>query len=72
MALIRNASALWRDGSPEQKQALQAVFFPEGLPFDGVAFGTAPMCLASSAIATAVTGESGVASPTGFEPVFQP
>ena len=56
----------------DQKQQLQQVLFPEGLRFDGEEFGTAVTCLAFKQLGENEPAESGMASPTGFEPVFWP
>ena len=44
--LLTNAARIWAEASLDQRQRLQQVFFPEGLRFDGEAFGTAVTCLA--------------------------
>ena len=59
---VTNAARLWVEASHEQKQRLQAAFFPEGLPFDGERFGTAPICLAFKQIEPSEESDSGVAS----------
>ena len=48
------------------------VVFPDGLTFDGSAFGTAVTCLAFAQLPTSASAEAGLASPTGFEPVSPP
>ena len=67
--LLTNAARLWRAASLDQRQRLQRVFFPEGLRFDGEAFGTAVTCLAFRDFGELGPTETGRASPTGFEPV---
>ena len=67
--LLTNAARLWMEASLDQKQRLQAVFFPEGLRFDGEGFGTAVTCLAFKQLGPDETVKHGMASPTGFEPV---
>ena len=42
--VLTDASRLWTKATPEQKQRLQAGFFPDGLRFDGNEFGTALTC----------------------------
>jgi hypothetical protein len=44
--LLMNLGRVWFDASLTQRQQIQRVIFPEGLPFDGRALGTAPTCLA--------------------------
>ncbi len=68
--VVGDAARLWIESNPDQKQRLQSVFFPQGLPFDGESFRTTPMCLAFKQFEETTSGENGVASPTGFEPVF--
>jgi hypothetical protein len=68
--IVADASRLWFEAVPEQKTRLQRVFFPEGLNFDGNAFGTAVTCLAFSELREIQSRENGLASPTGFEPVL--
>jgi hypothetical protein len=68
--LVGNAARLWMELN--QKQRLQAVLFPEGLAFDGKTFGTVVTCLAFKKFEDDCAPKSGLASPTGFEPVFWP
>ena len=68
--VLANAARLWTEASAEQKQRLQSVLFPEGLRLRDGRFGTALTCLAFTQLAEIQTRESGMASPTGFEPVF--
>ena len=68
--VLTDAARLWADVALNEKQLLQQAVFPEGLRFDGERFGTAITCLAFKQLAQDSGAESGVASPTGFEPVF--
>ena len=68
--VLTDAARLWTGVAIEQKQLLQQALFPKGLTFDGEKFGTAVTCLAFRQLRQASEAESGVASPTGFEPVF--
>ena len=70
--LVSNAARMWQEASLEHKQKLQAALFPEGLAFDGESFRTAVTCLAFQQIPTLVDQETGMASPTGVEPVLPP
>ena len=70
--VLGNARALWVQATAEQRVRLQAVLFPEGVPFDGSRFGTAVTCLAFAQLADSAEQKDGVASPTGFEPVSPP
>jgi hypothetical protein len=44
--MLGNAAHIWVDASLEQRRQIQSAIFPEGLPFNGREFGTAPTCLA--------------------------
>lgn len=70
--VMERAAALWTDASPQQRVHLQSVLFPEGLRFRDGRFGTAVTCLAFAQLPATADAESGMASPTGFEPVFWP
>lgn len=65
--VLGNARALWVQATAEQRVRLQAVLFPEGVPFDGARFGTAATCLAFAQLPEPGGQRDGVASPTGFE-----
>ena len=64
--LLTNAARIWTEASLDQRQRLQQVFFPEGLRFDGEAFGTAVTCLAFSDFEALRPTGTDVASPTGL------
>ncbi len=68
--LIANIAAVWLEADLAQRQAIQRAIFPEGLPFDGNAFGTAVTCLFFNRLQRNPDAENDLASPTGFEPVF--
>ena len=70
--VLTDATGLWVAASLDQKQRLQNVLFPEGLTFDGKAFGTAATCLAFKQLEDLDASGNGMASPPGFEPGFQP
>lgn len=70
--LLTNAARAWVEASLPQRQQIQRAIFPEGLPFTGREFGTAPTCLAFSRLAESPAAENGMASLTGFEPVLPP
>jgi site-specific DNA recombinase len=70
--VLANAARLWMAGTPDQRQRLQRVLFPEGLRLKGDRFGTTVTCLAFNQLQENPSMESGLASPTGFEPVFWP
>ena len=71
--ILPRASDLWVQASLDYRQRLQELFFPEGIAFDGFRFNrtgvTAPLFRYLEPVERA---ESSLASPTGFEPVFQP
>jgi site-specific DNA recombinase len=70
--LINNVRRMWMEASLDQRQRIQVAIFPEGLLFDGSTFGTAVTCIAFSRIENLASEKSGLASPPGFEPGFQP
>ena len=69
--LLTNAARLWLEASLDQKQRLQQMFFPEGLQFDGEAFGTAVTCLAFKDFKALRPTGTDVASPTGNNILYQ-
>jgi len=66
--VMGDAARIWSEASMEQRTRLQRVFFPRGLEFDGIRFGTAPTCLAFREIPENSGTENGLASPSGAEP----
>ncbi len=68
--VLANASRLWADANLELKQRLQRVLFPEGLRLKDGRLGTAASCLAFMQLRPFDARQEGLASPTGFEPVF--
>jgi hypothetical protein len=65
--LIANAARAWMEASLEQRQQIQSAIFPEGLPFDGREFGTAPTCLAFKQLGKSEGLQNEMASPPGFD-----
>ena len=65
-ALI-NAGSVWSSATVSVKQDVQWAFFPQGLRFDGVGFGTVGTCLPFDDLQGSESGESRVASPTGTD-----
>jgi len=65
--LIANLGRIWIEATLGQRQRIQAAIFPEGIPFDGKAFGTAATCLAFNTFAASKVEKSGLASPPGFD-----
>ena len=70
--VLSNASKLWTEATPEQKQKLQAVLFPAKLRFADGGFGTAVTCLAFYQLEGFFAGKEKMASPSGFEPESRP
>ena len=70
--LLTNAARIWTEASLDQRQRLQQVFFPDGLRFDGKAFGTAVTCLAFSDFQALRPTGTNVASPTGHTLMWKP
>ena len=70
--VLTNAARLWMEATPEQKTRLQRSLFPEGLRLRDGKIGTAVTCMAFTQLQGIEAGTSGLASPTGFEPVFWP
>ena len=68
--VLANATRLWADATLELKQRLQRVLFPEGLRLKAGRLGTAATCLAFMQLRPFDGRQEGLASPTGFEPVF--
>ena len=64
--LLTNAARIWAEASLDQRQRLQQVFFPDGLRFDGEAFGTAVTCLAFRDFEELRPTGTDVASPRGL------
>ena len=63
--LLTNAARVWQEATLPQRQQLQRAILPQGLPFDGRGFGTAPTCLAFSHLQGIASVENGMASPPG-------
>jgi site-specific DNA recombinase len=70
--IITRPARLWLESSLDQRQRLQKTLFPNGVDFDGTAFGTGSTSLFFSLLAGFSEVESYLASPTGFEPVLSP
>ena len=66
--LLRNVGRAWLEASLDQRQRLQQVLFPEGLRFDGEAFGTAVTCLAFKDFGELRPTGTDLASPRGILP----
>jgi hypothetical protein len=66
--LLTNTARVWLEASLSQRQQIQRAIFPEGLPFDGRDFGTAPTCLVFNRLAESAAVGNGMASPPGFVP----
>ena len=71
-AALTDVVRLWDTAPSDQKRRLQAVFFPEGVTFDGDKIRTGTTCLAFTQLPEFEGAQEGLASPTGFEPVLPP
>ena len=70
--LVKRPKQLWLESSLEQKQRLQAVFFPDGVTYTSEGFGTASSNSFFNVFRDFTDEKSSLASPTGFEPVLSP
>ncbi len=71
--ILPRAADLWVQAPLDYKQRLQQLFFPEGIAYDGHRFiRTAVTASLFRYLEPGERAEESVASPTGFEPVFQP
>ena len=68
--VLPKASDLWVQASLDQRQRLQQLFFPEGVPFDGKRFSrTAVNAAAFSYLRPIQQGNENLVDQTGIEPV---
>ena len=71
--ILPRAADLWVQASLDYRQRLQELFFPEGIAHDGIRFNrTAVTASLFRYLEPDQRAQSNLASPTGFEPVFQP
>ena len=63
--MLASAERMWMQFDPDQKRQFQGLLFPEGLPFDGSAFGTAKTSPVFSYLRSVSDTESKMASPPG-------
>jgi hypothetical protein len=70
--ILTNADRLWMEATIAQRARLQRALFPEGMRLRDGKTGTAVTCLAFTQLGGIEGHDSGVTSPTGFEPVFWP
>jgi DNA invertase Pin-like site-specific DNA recombinase len=71
--VLGDSARLWFEANVDQKQRLQKVLFPKGLCYSAAeGFGTAATCSMFSMLEDFVAQKTGLASPTGFEPVLPP
>ena len=68
--LVTHSSRLWIEAGLEQRQRLQALFFPEGLSFDGEEFRTPVTCPFFTNLEGTSPQASEMVARTGFEPVL--
>jgi site-specific DNA recombinase len=69
---LTNAPQRWSASSVDQRQCLQKVLCPSGLPFDGGGFGTAVTCMAFSELRAYLEERSAMASPAGISKLDAP
>lgn len=69
---LSNAGSLWEESSPDMKQRIQDVLFPNGVHFDGKSFGTSRTNLVFSDLGPILEPIEGMVAHTGFEPVLPP
>ena len=68
--VLPRASDLWVHASLDQRQRLQQLFFPQGVPFDGKGFSrTAVNAAAFSYLRPIQQGDENLVDQTGVEPV---
>ena len=66
--LLENASNLWLKVSPQQREKLQKVLFPEGLTYKDGKLGTTVTGSSFSLLQQSAGGKSKMATRHGFEP----
>jgi hypothetical protein len=69
--VLSQLARLWSDSSPDQRQRLQKVLFPQGVTYSpNGRFGTAETSVIFRLLQALPAGNEREASPTGFEPVL--
>jgi site-specific DNA recombinase len=63
---------LWEQSDADQKRRLQTLVFPEGVTFNGKAFGTPVTALIFNLLGPDLDGVAQMVSPAGFEPALLP
>jgi hypothetical protein len=66
--VLSEPATLWQDADPATRLVFQRLLFPEGLPFDGEAIGTAVTSPLFSHLRAWQRGKMKVVTPWGFEP----
>ena len=66
-SLLTKLATVWNRAEPEGKRRLQAVLFPQGIPFEGGTFGTAPTSLLFKYFEPVSADVEGVARPGRIE-----
>jgi hypothetical protein len=69
-SVFGNMIALWTKADTDDRRRIQETVFPNGLVWDGEQIGTVVTIPAFSWLQTLSKAGNGMASPTGFEPVF--
>jgi site-specific DNA recombinase len=69
--VLLNAARLWQESSPDQKQRLQQLLFPEGVAFSDDTYRTGATSCIFFELEEVLANKEGVVALTGIEPVFE-
>ncbi len=67
--LLQDPAAAWKSADPEERLRLQWLMFPDGVQYNGEAFGTAVTSPVFGWLRSLEQGEEGMVTPRGFEPL---
>ena len=70
--LLERVAGIWSSASPDNKRRIQRALFPDGLTVAKEGFGTTSTPIFFKHFKPIPIGESGLASPRGFEPLLSP
>ena len=70
--LIERPKALWLESSPDHRQRLQGLFFPDGVTYTKEGFGTAASHSFFNVLREFTSEKVSLVSPMGFEPMLSP
>lgn len=71
-ALLVSVGSMWMEATPQQKERIQRVVLPRGVPYANGVFGNAELLSVFSYLREIESTQQSLASPTGFEPVSPP